>query len=134
MVRNILAVIAAFIGGGIFVFVVEAIGHQFFPPPTGLDFAKPETVAEYAKNAPVGALLFVLLAQSSGSFFGGLISGLIAVSKNTTAIIYGVLALAMAALNAFLIPHPIWFLIPSLLLPIPLSLLGTRVAGTLVKS
>lgn len=134
MIRNILAVIAAFIGGGIFVFIVEAVGHQIYPPPTGLDFAKPETVAEYAKNAPLGALIFVLLAQSAGSFFGGLITGLIAAAKTPTAIIYGVLALAMAALNAFLIPHPIWFLVVSFVLPIPLSLLGSRVAGTFVKS
>lgn len=126
MVRNIVAVIGGFVGGGIFVFLLESIGHQVYPVPEGLDISKPDAIAEYVSKAPVGAILFVLLAQSAGSFFGGLITGLIAIAKVPTAIIYGFLGLAMAGLNAYLIPHPLWFLVPSLLLPIPLALLGSN--------
>lgn len=133
MVRNIIAVIVGFVVGGIAVFLVESIGHQVYPIPAGLDLSKPEAIAEYVSKAPIGAILFVLIAQSAGSFIGGLITGLIAVAKAPTAIIYGVLALAMAGLNAFLIPHPVWFLVPSLLLPIPLALFGSRCSGLLRK-
>ena len=134
MLRNTIAVIAGFIGGGIFVFVFEAIGHVIYPIPEGLDISKPGAIANYVSTAPVGAILFVLFAQSAGSFFGGLITGLIATARIPTALVYGMLALVMASLNAFMIPHPAWFLVPSLLLPIPLSLLGSRCSQVFKKN
>ncbi len=132
MLRNILAVIAGFIGGGVFVFAVEAIGHQVYPIPQGLDVSNPEAIANYISTAPLGAILFVLLAQSAGSFFGGLITGLIAKAKMICAAIYGCLALMMAGINAYLIPHPNWFLVLSLLLPIPLALTGALLSKRLL--
>lgn len=134
MVRNILAVVAGFIVGGLFVFAFEAIGHMIYPLPPGLDSSKPEMIAEYVRTAPIGAIMSVLAAQSAGSFFGGLVTGLIAVSrKQMVAVIYGVLALIMALINMIMISHPVWFMVLSVLLPIPLALLGSRVAGLFVK-
>jgi hypothetical protein len=37
----------------------------------------------------------------------------------------------MAALNVYFIPHPAWFVVLSLLLPIPLALLGNVVGQIL---
>lgn len=121
--RTVLAVIAAFIGGGICVFVTEAIGHAIFPPPadTSLD-----ALNAYMKTAPLGAFLFVLLSQSVGAFVGGLIAGLIGKS-NLPVLIYGVLALAMAVLNIVLVTHPIWFIAVALILPIPLAIAGGKI-------
>lgn len=133
MVRNILGVIAGFIVGGIFVNLFQWVGHQIFPIPANINQSDLASLGEYTKTAPLGALVAVIVAQTLGSFFGGLVTGLIAIAKNTTAWIYGVLALLMAGLNAFLLPHPIWFVVVSLLLPIPLALLGSRVAGTFAK-
>lgn len=134
MVRNILGVIVGFFVGGIFVTGFQWIGHQIYPIPANINQSDMASLAEYVKTAPLGALVAVLVAQSLGSFVGGLVTGLIAIAKNTTAIIYGVLALIMAGLNAFLIPHPIWFVVVSLLLPIPLAVLGSRVASSFTKS
>src|SRR5215204_2219749 len=134
MVRNILAVIVAFIGGGIFVFSVEAIGHVVYPLPAGLDMSKPDTIAEYVKNAPIGAILFVLLAQSAGSLGGGFIAGLISRgNRQRVAIIYSVLALLMACLNLWLIPHPLWFIALSIALPVPLALVGSHIGSSFVS-
>ncbi len=129
MVRNILAVIAGFIVGGIFVTLFQWIGHQIYPIPASVDQSDMASIGEYVKTAPIGALITVLVAQSLGSFFGGLVTGMIAVAKNTAALIYGFLALIMAGLNVFLISHPVWFVLVSLLLPIPLALIGSRVGG-----
>ncbi|HNQ14818.1 MAG TPA: hypothetical protein PKM58_04590 [Pyrinomonadaceae bacterium] len=131
MVRNVLSVVLAFVIGGLAVFAVEKLGHTVYPIPAGLDPNNLEGLAEYVKTMPVGALLFVLAAQSAGSLIGGLVTGFVSVAKFPTAMIYGVLALIMAALNAFAIPHPIWFTIVSLVLPIPLALLGSRIGRTL---
>ncbi len=135
MVRNILSVVLAFVIGGLAVFAVEKIGHTVYPVPAGLDANNLEGLAEYVKSMSIGAFLFVLAAQSAGSLIGGLVTGFVSVAKFPTALIYGILALIMAALNAFAIPHPIWFTIVSLVLPIPLALLGSRIGQSLwVKS
>jgi len=132
MIRNIVAVVVAFVIGGVFVFGIEAIGHQVFPLPAGMDKNNMEQVAAYVKTAPLGALLFVLLAQSSGSFMGGLVTWILGGSRQTIlALIYGVLALTMAAITVSLIKHPVWMTALALFLPIPLSLLGSKL-GQLV--
>lgn len=135
MLRNVLAVLAAFFVGGLCVFTVEMIGHRVYPLPEGVDPSDMKQIAEYIKTAPLGSLFFVLLAQSTGSFVGGVVTGLISrVSKTTVAIFYGVLGLIMAGLNLALIPHPLWFAVLSVLLPIPLAVLGSRVGSKFVSS
>ncbi len=132
MGRNILAVIAAFVVGGIFVVGLELLGQQIYPLPEGVDPNNLEQLKEYIKQAPVGALLLVLVAQSAGSFFGGVVTGWLGCSRLfQLGLIYGVLALVMAGINVYSIPHPTWFVVLSLLLPIPLALFGNVVGQIL---
>lgn len=121
ILRKALAVIAAFIGGGVFVLTIETIGHKIYPQPADL-----EELSAFLKSAPLGVFLFVLLAQSAGAFMGGFIAGLIGKS-NIPVMIYAVLALTMAILTLVLVWHPIWFVIVALILPIPLVLIGGRI-------
>lgn len=132
MVRNILTVVCAFILGGIAVFSFEALGHVTYPLPDDLDTTNYEQLAAYVKAAPAGALAFVLLAQSAGSIVGGAVCGFFGRSNSTLlSIVYGVLALGMASLNLILIPHPLWMIVASLALPIPLSVIaGKLVSGS----
>jgi hypothetical protein len=128
MGRNILAVAAAFVVGGICVFGLEWIGQQIYPLPEGVDPSNQQQLNDYLKQAPAGALLMVLLAQCAGSFVGGVVTGWLGCSRLfQLGLIYGCLALLMAALNVYFIPHPAWFVVLSLLLPIPLALLGNVV-------
>ncbi len=55
--------------------------------------------------------------------FAGMVSGR---AKLFLALIYGALALTMAAITVSLIKHPTWMTALALLLPIPLSLLGSK--------
>jgi lysozyme family protein len=96
------------------------------------DQSNMQAISDYVRTAPVGAILAVLIAQCAGSFVGGLVTGLIAQAKRTTALIYGALALLMAGITMLLIWHPWWFNALSFCLPIPLSLLGSRMATSLV--
>lgn len=136
ILRNFLAILAAFLIAAVFVLGIEAHGHRLYPLPEGFNSADLEQVAQYVKTAPTGALLFVLLAQSAGSFVGGAVTGFLASSRKTLiALLYGVLALLMAALNVLLIPHPGWMVGLALLLPIPLALVGSKIAqSTLPRS
>lgn len=128
MIRNILAVIFGFIFSFFLVFEIESIGHIFYPPPEGFDLGKPETIPVYVKNVSLGTLISVLTAQCCGSFCGGFVTGLISKAKTIPALVFGFLALIMALLNIFIIPHPIWFVILAVLLPIPLSILGNKLS------
>lgn len=133
MVRNILAVILAFFAGGLCVLTLETVGHRIYPLPAGLDTNDMEQIAKYVSTAPLGALLFVLLAQSAGSFAGGFVTAIVGSSRLwLLAIIYGVLALLMAGLNVILIPHPLWMTALALAFPIPIALAGSR-AGQVLK-
>jgi hypothetical protein len=131
MVRNILTVVAAFILGGIAVFSFEALGHRIYPIPEDLDTSNYEQLAAYVNAAPSGALAFVLIAQSAGSIVGGAVCGFFGRSNSMLlSLVYGILALGMASLNLILIPHPLWMIVASLALPIPLSM----AAGKIVSS
>ncbi len=133
MVKNILIVIAAFILGGIAVFSFETLGHSVYPIPKDLDTTNYEQFGAYVKTAPLGALLFVLIAQSAGSIVGGAVCGFFGRSRAALlSIIYGILALVMASLNLIMIPHPMWMIIASIALPIPLSVIAGQVASRLV--
>ena len=132
MGRNILAVVAAFVVGGICVFGLEFLGQRFYPLPEGVDPNNMDQLKEYIKQAPAGALGMVLLAQSAGSLVGGIVTGWLGCSRLfLLGLIYGCLALLMAAINVYLIPHPVWFTVLSLVLPIPLALFGTIVGQVL---
>lgn len=134
MVKSILTVIAAFILGGIAVFCFETVGHSVYPIPKDLDTTNYEQLGAYVKTAPLGALLFVLLAQSAGSTVGGAVCGFFGHSRATLlSIIYGVLALVMASLNLIMIPHPMWMIIASIALPIPLSVIAGQFTSKLVS-
>lgn len=134
MLKNMLSVVAAFIVGGIFVFVIEKIGHAVYPVPPGLDILRPETIVEYVKNAPVGALLFPLAAQCVGAFAGGLVTALISIAKFHMAMTYGVLITFFSLMNVYVVPHPYWFTALALLLPIPLALAGSRFGQVFAKT
>ena len=133
MIRNIIAVVVAFVVGGIFVMGLEMLGHKIYPIPEGMDRNDFKRIAEYVKTASIGALLFVLLAQSAGSFMGGLVTALIAASHHRLlALIYGVLALVMASITVIMIKHPTWMTVAALALPIPLALLGSMI-GQMIR-
>ncbi|MBK7707658.1 MAG: hypothetical protein IPJ30_18395 [Acidobacteria bacterium] len=133
MLKNMLSVVAAFIIGGICVFAIEKIGHAVYPVPAGLDILRPETIIEYVKNAPVGALLFALAAQCFGAFIGGFVTALIAIAKFPMAMTYGGLILFFALMNLIVVPHPYWFMALALLLPVPLALAGSSFGQLFAK-
>ena len=128
MIRNIIAIIAAIVTGGVVVFLMDVLGHSIYPAPTGLDPARPETISEFLKSAPIGALVFIALAQAAGAFSGGFIAWIIS-KKQRVALIYGVIALAFGVMNLLVVPHPVWLAAILILLPIPSALLGSKSAG-----
>lgn len=124
MIRNILAVLSGIIFGVLAIGIVESIGHKIFTVP--------QEVAQTIENADTDAvfalvssemLLFVLLAYIFGSFVGGFITELIG-KRLLLAIVTGSLLMLGGVLNLFMIPHPIWFVLVSIMVYIPFAWLG----------
>lgn len=136
MIRMLFAVLIGVLVGGIVVAALQAVSMFVFPAPPGMDPANQESVAAAIAAIPLGALLMVLLSWGLGAFAGGWTAARIARPQGPSiarppvaaSMVVG-FALWVSGLIAMIqIPHPFWFWIPGLLLPIPCALLGARVA------
>lgn len=131
--RGILATVLGVLVAGLCISLVQALGHRLYPPPEGLRRDDVEALAVYVAQAPIGALLAVLLSWVVGIFAGGLLAASIA--RRRPRLYAGVVAAVIllgAILNFAAIPHPVWFV--ALTLPcLPLAgfasaALGARLA------
>lgn len=131
MFRNILAVVAGMAAAFITIGIVQQAGQFVFPPPQDLDVNNKEQIEEYLKNAPVLAMLFVLLSYLLGSFAGGAAAAAISKGRKiTVSLVTGFLVMAAGVAHIFIISHPAWFVIASLAVYIPAAWAGGKlVAG-----
>lgn len=121
MARSIIGVIIGLAAAMAVVFIVQMIGHLVYPPPADLTMDHPETIRKYLETAPLGALLFVLLAWVAGAMLGAWLAATIARRKPIThGMIIGGIILAMCVVMFVKIPHPAWFMIAGVLV-VPLA-------------
>ncbi|NMP15226.1 hypothetical protein [Thalassotalea sp. Y01] len=106
--RYPLAVILGWIIAIFMVYSVEQLGHLIYPPPA--DLTSQQQVNEYMKTAPVGALVFVIIAWFVATFVGGIVSCFIAKGASMMmAFFVGLLIFFGAISSLMMIDHPIWF-------------------------
>lgn len=129
MFRRLGSVLLGFISGSLVVFVVQSIGHAVVEMPPGFDPNDPASIAAIADQIPLAALLFVLVSYILGALAGGFVAAKITAKQPMLqAHIVGVVFLVMGVLNLFMIPHPVWFAIASLLVFSPSAHVGGRLA------
>jgi ABC-type Na+ efflux pump permease subunit len=125
MVRNILSIILGLLASFIIIIILESAGHIIHPPPPGLDTKDLEAVKTYVSTAPPIVFVLVILAYALGSFIGGVTASAVASNnKMAKAITVGGILMGLGAYNLFMIPHPVWTVIISLVVFIPFSYLG----------
>ena len=108
MIRNILAVITGLLIGNIAIMGLHYLAMVFYPLPDFVDMNDMKAIAEYIRIAPLGSLLFVMLAHIGGTFMAGISTSLI--SKNIIPIyIIGVFFTLTGIYNLYMLPHPLWF-------------------------
>ena len=126
MLRSISAVAAGLVTAFVVIFVIEAIGHVFYPPPADVNMKDPESVKILMENAPTGSLIIVLIGWALGSFVGGLVTAVVALrNKVTHSIITGALLMISGIANMIMLPHPVWMWVAGLLIFIPFAYLGS---------
>ncbi|MEO8665703.1 MAG: hypothetical protein ABI462_09425 [Ignavibacteria bacterium] len=127
MVRSVLAVLAGLVTAFVVIFVVEAVGHIFYPPPPDADLRNPETIKLLMENAPTGSLIMLLIGWAAGSFIGGLFTAIVATkNKVTHSIITGGLLMISGISNMVLVQHPVWMWIFGLMMFVPFAYLGSK--------
>lgn len=129
MGRNILAVLVGLVAAMATFFLAEQIGHSIFPMPTGLNMEDKAALKTFMESLPIGAYLLVFGGWLFGSLEAGFIAQKISQQQNNLLpIIIGSILTASGALNFYLIPHPMWFVIAGLVVFIPSVVVGWNLA------
>lgn len=128
MGKKILAVIVGVVTAGVVVFIVEAIGHWAYPLPPGTNVRDPEAMKSLIATLPAGALLFVVLGWTLGSFAGGAVAARIGRSLGP-GLVTGAIQLLFGIITMFMIHHPMWMVALGTLLPIPAAWAGAALLG-----
>lgn len=114
--RRVLAVLVGCIVAVLVLFVGETLSHLIYPSPSNIDSNNIEQLRKLAESAPPIALVLVLLAGFLGAFVGGLIATMLMKTNDKIVILLvGAILTVLGILNLLLVPHPIWFIIPALL-------------------
>lgn len=129
ILRNILAVIAGWIGGSIINIGLIKIGHKLIPIE-GID---PNSMTELAAVMPTlefKYFIFPFLAHALGTLVGAIIAGSIAVNhKMKFSLGIGILFLIGGIMMNYMLPGPTWFAATDILLAyIPMAWLGGKIA------
>lgn len=128
--RNILAVFAGIVAGGLVVALVEGVGHMLFPLAGGIDPSNPDSLKTMMSRIPVGALAFVVLAWAQGAFTGAWVAARVAADRPLTqGMLVGGVQLAAGVATMLSIPHPPWMWVLGVVLPLPAAYLGVQAAA-----
>ena len=132
MGRKILAVVVAMITALAIMMIVEMINSVVIMPPSADVMKDPDKLREFMANGPVKAYIIVLIGYFLAAFAGGFIVTKMSRRESpgmTLPIIIGVLLTVGMIGNLFLLPgQPLWFAVAGLLLFIPVTLFGHRLA------
>lgn len=131
MGRAILAIVAGCVLSVLVVAGLDALGHQVYPPPAGVDLRDPAAIRTVTAQMPAGAFVIVVSGWILGAGLGAwLATRLSGTGKAWPGGAVGGVTLAATGINLFTIAHPVWVVIAALI-GIPLATwVGIRLGQT----
>ncbi len=134
IVKNILAVMAGWIGGSIINMGLIQTGHALFPID-GIGPNDTKALAEILPTLDFKYFIFPFLAHALGTLIGAAIAFKIAASyKMKMALTVGALFLIGGIAINYLLPGPTWFAVADILVAyIPMAWVGAKLAEKLQK-
>jgi len=130
MLKNILIVISAIVAGMIAMMLGHQISNILLPPPDGMDVSNMESFVANAHKLTTGHWLLALLSHAFGPLVSGFIVARFVVSHHRQILWIVALAWVIAGiLNLMSIPHPFWFKITDVLMYVPVTFIGAKLAG-----
>lgn len=132
IIRNVLAVIAGWVGGSIINMLLIQIGHMLIPIE-GINSNDMNALAEVMPNLGFQYFIFPFLAHALGTLAGAAIAGLIATShKIKFSLGVGGLFLLGGIMVNYMIPGPVWFTVLDIIFAyIPMAWIGGKIATNL---
>lgn len=132
IIRNIIAVIAGWMGGSIINMGLIKIGQKLFPIE-GVDLNDMSALAAVMPTLEFEYFIFPLLAHAIGTLVGAVIAGVIAVNhKMKFSLAIGVLFLIGGIMVNNILPGPTWFTITDIVFAyIPMAWIGGKIADKL---
>ncbi|MBL0177432.1 MAG: hypothetical protein IPP94_19690 [Ignavibacteria bacterium] len=133
VLRNVLAVIAGAVVGGVVNGALVTISPLLIPPPAGVDVQNAESLAKSIHLFEARHFIMPFLAHAVGTLVGALLTYVIAASvRAQLAYAVGALFLIGGVAAAFMIPAPAWFIALDLLVAyLPMAWLGARIGARL---
>ncbi len=125
MLRKIAAGFFGVVTAGFATAAGEKLSHLVFPPPENLDFNNLDQLKAFHESIPNEVFLILIAVWALSSFIGGFVAGIITTySKQKVAMVVGGVLLFFAAINFSYLPHPMWVVVLSLSLYVPMAFLG----------
>lgn len=131
VLRNILAVVAGLLVGGMVNMGLIMISGSVIAPPDGADVTTTEGLKASMHLFEPKHFIFPFLAHALGTLVGAWIAAMIAVKrKMRVAMIVGIFFLAGGIANVIMLPSPLWYTLTDLILAyIPMAYIGRKLAG-----
>ena len=129
IIKNILAVVAGWIGGSIINMGLIQTGHTLFPI-VGVDTNDMDALAAVMPTLGPEFFIFPFLAHALGTLVGAVIAGLIAANnKMKFSLVIGGLFLLVGIMVNYMLPGPTWFAFADIILAyIPMAWIGGKLA------
>ena len=130
--RSLAAVVAGFIAASIVMLIVESINGRILYPDMGKaaeGLTDRDAIRAVMASAPVGALLVVIAGWILGGVAGGWVIARLATRATARhGLVLGALLTLAGIANNLMIPPPLWFGIASLVVLMPATYAGARLA------
>lgn len=140
LLRNVLAVLAGVVIGGVVNMAIITVSSSLIPPPAGVDVTNAESLARSIHLFEPRHFLMPFLAHALGTLVGTLVAYLIAATARAPiAYAIGAFFLLGGVAASLMIPAPAWFIALDLLVAyLPMAwlgiLIGTRVSPATTAS
>jgi len=134
LLRNVLAVLAGIVFGGVVNMALIVVSPSLIPPPAGVDVNDAESLSKSMHLFEPRHFIMPFLAHAVGTLAGALAAFLIAASyKAQFAYAIGAVFFCGGVAASFMIPAPTWFISLDLLAAyLPMAWLGIQM-GTRLK-
>jgi len=109
ILRNIIAIIAGIVFGGLVNGAIIMVSGNIIPPPNGVDVTTQEGLKASMHLFEPKHFIFPFLAHAVGTFVGAYIAARIATKKILFAMITGLFFLFGGIWMVIILPSPIWF-------------------------
>lgn len=134
LLRNVLAVLAGIVVGGVVNMAIITLAPSLIPPPVGVDVTSADGLRAGMHLLEPRHFIMPFLAHAVGTLMGALVAYLIAATYRAhLGYAIGALFLCGGVAASFMIPAPVWFIALDLLAAyLPMAWLGVQI-GTRVR-